>query len=73
MKASHNVLWEVLPALDAILEYFEGLEAEAKTSVFGSHKSIQNSITLAWTKYIDYYKKTEESVAWIASIVLHSC
>jgi hypothetical protein len=47
MKTSHDILWEVLPALDAILEYFEGLEAETKAGAFGSHKSIQSSIILA--------------------------
>jgi hypothetical protein len=54
-----------------ILEHFEGLKAETKAGAFGSYKNIQNSITLVWTKYINYYKKTNESIAWIVSIVLH--
>jgi len=39
-KASHRVLWEVLPMLEEVLDHFEGLEKQAKNSDFDDYLSI---------------------------------
>ena len=39
-KASHGVLWEVLPMLEEVLDHFEGLEKQAKNSDFNDHPGI---------------------------------
>lgn len=70
-KASHGTLWELLPVFEFLLAHFEGLEKQSKAGVFNNHHGIQNSITLAWNKAKDYYGKTDESVAWMALVVLN--
>jgi hypothetical protein len=39
-KASHGVLWEVLPVFEFVLSYFENLEIEAKAGVFDGYPGI---------------------------------
>ncbi len=70
-KASHSVLWEVLPVFEYILSHFEKLEKKAKVGDFQEHPGIQSSITLTQNKAQEYYAKTDVSVAQIASLVLH--
>jgi hypothetical protein len=70
-KASHGALWEVLPVFEFLLSYFEKLERDAKSGLFDGHPGIQSSITLAWNTTRDWYKKTDASIAWTASMVLH--
>jgi hypothetical protein len=70
-KASHGQLGELLPVFEYILTHFEGLEKQAKAGDFDNHPGIARSINLAWNKASDYYGKTDESVAWIASTVLN--
>jgi hypothetical protein len=71
MKASHGALWEVLPVLEHILQHFEDLESQANAGAFGDNPRIQQSITLAWNKTNEYYQRTDASIAWIGSVVLH--
>ena len=68
-KPSHGALWEVLPAFEVLLSHFESLEQRARNGDFNDR--IQQSITLAWGKAKEYYIKTDVSVAWQASLVLH--
>ena len=70
-EASHGALWEQLLILEYILEHFESLQKEAKAGKFNQHRGIQESITLAWNKTVDYYNKTDQSIAWVAAMVLH--
>jgi hypothetical protein len=70
-KASHGALWEVLPVFEFVLSHFENLEIEAKAGAFDGHPGIQSSITLAWNTTKKWYKKTDNSVAWSAAMVLH--
>ncbi|KAG4442483.1 hypothetical protein IFR05_002035 [Cadophora sp. M221] len=60
---------QVLPAFESLLQYFEALQREAVRGDFDER--IQQSITLAWNKAQEYYVKTDLSVAWQASLVLH--
>jgi hypothetical protein len=53
------------------LSHFENLEIEAKAGAFDGHPGIQSSITLAWNTTKKWYKKTDNSVAWSAAMVLH--
>lgn len=70
-KPSHGALWEVLPVFEHVLQHFEDLENDAKDGKFNNHPGIQQSITLAWEKTQEYYRKTDASVAWQAAVVLH--
>jgi hypothetical protein len=70
-KASHGALWELLPVFEHLLAHFEKLEAEAKAGKFHSHPGIQSSITLAWNKAKEYYGLTDDSITWVAALVLH--
>jgi hypothetical protein len=54
-----------------LLAYFEKLEKQAKEGQFNDYPGIQQSITLAWNKTQEYYKKTDASIAWMAALVLH--
>jgi hypothetical protein len=71
LKASHGALWELLPVFEYILKHFEDLQVQAQRGDFNDHPGIQSSITLAWNKTAEYYKKTDASVAWMAAVVLH--
>jgi hypothetical protein len=70
-KPSHGALWELLPVFEYLLANFEKLERQAKEGQFNDHPGIQQSITLAWNKTQEYYKKTDASIAWMAALVLH--
>jgi hypothetical protein len=70
-KASHGQLGKLLPVFEFLLGHFEKLEQQSAAREFSDHMGIQNSITLAWNKAKDYYGKTDESVAWMASTVLN--
>jgi hypothetical protein len=70
-KASHGHLGELLPIFEHILSHFEKLEKQVKASGFDGHPGIARSINEAWNKAKDYYGKTDESVAWIASTVMN--
>jgi hypothetical protein len=69
--ASHGAIWELLLAFEFILGHFERLETEAKEGAFSDHPGIQESITLAWGIATFWYNKTDHSIAWLASVVLH--
>ncbi len=70
-RASHGVLWETTIVFEALLSHFEKLEDRAKAGEFNSNPRIQSSITLAWGKVKEFYVKTDLSIAWVASVVLH--
>ncbi len=70
-KASYRQLGELLPVFEFILGHFKKLQRRAKQGEFRNYKGIQNSITLAQTKAKDYYGKTNESIAQMASTVLN--
>ncbi len=70
-KASHGALWELLPVFEHILKHFEDLQTRASYGEFNGNPRIESSITLAWNKTVEYYKKTDASIAWIAAVVLH--
>jgi hAT family C-terminal dimerisation region len=70
-KASHGALWELLPVFEHILKHFEDLQTRASSGEFNGNPRIQSSITLAWNKTVEYYKKTDASIAWMAAVVLH--
>ena len=70
-KASHGQLGELLPVFEHILTHFEGLEEQVKAGDFHGHPGIACSITEAWNKAKDYYGKTDQSVAWMASTVMN--
>jgi len=70
-KASHGALWELLPVFEHILKHFEDLQTRAAAGEFHDNPRIQSSITLAWNKTVEYYKKTDASIAWMAAVVLH--
>jgi hypothetical protein len=70
-QASHGALWEVLPCFEHVLSHFEDLETRSKAGEFKDHPGIQSSITLAWNTTKKWYNKTDASITWVASIVLH--
>jgi hypothetical protein len=70
-EPSYGSLWESLIVLEHIMAHFEGLETQAKRHEFDDHEGIQQSITLAWQACQKWYRKTDDSVAWQASMVLH--
>jgi hypothetical protein len=70
-RASHGALWEILPVFDTILDYFEDLEQRSRAGEFKHHTGIQSSITLAWNAANKWYEKTDNSIAWVAVLVLH--
>jgi hypothetical protein len=39
-KVSHGLLWEVLPMLEEVLDYFKGLKKQAKNSDFNNYLGI---------------------------------
>jgi len=57
--------------LEYIIVYFETLEKQSKDSEFNDYEGIQQSITLAWNTCQKWYRKTDDSIAWQAAIVLH--
>lgn len=67
--ASHGALWEVMIALEHVMSHFE--ELQNRINDFIGNQRIQSSITLAWNKADEYYKMTDVSPVWTASIVLH--
>jgi len=71
LQPSHGALWEALIVLEHIMAHFETLEAEAKDGKFNDHEGIRQSITLAWGACQKWYRKTDDSVAWQAAMVLH--
>lgn len=68
-RASHGALWEILIVFDDILQHFEDLQTRGLAGEF--NERITNSITLAWTQCTKYYNKTDNSIAWVAALVLH--
>jgi len=70
-RASHGALWETTIVFEALLSHFEKLEDRAKYGEFNGNPRIQSSITLAWGKAKEFYVKTDLSIAWVASVVLH--
>jgi hypothetical protein len=40
IKASYREIWEVLPVIDFLLNYFEELEINAKTGKFNGYPGI---------------------------------
>jgi hypothetical protein len=62
-KASHGALWKLLPVFEHILKHFEDLQIRAINGEFSGNPRIQSSITLAWSKTVEYYKKTDVSIA----------
>jgi hypothetical protein len=70
-KASYGALWELLPVFKHILKRFEDLQYRATYGEFNDNPYIQSLITLAWSKTVEYYKKTDASIAWMAAVVLH--
>ena len=70
-KASHGHLGELLPVFEHILNHFENLTKQVENGEFDGHPGIPRSINEAWNKAKDYYGKTDQSVAWIASTVMN--
>jgi hypothetical protein len=70
-KPSHGALWEILPVFQFLLTHWEEREKEAKAGDFNGHEGIQSSITLAWNATTKWYRKTDQSIAWTAAMVLH--
>ena len=70
-QPSHGALWETLLVLEHIMAHFEGLETQSKAEDFNNHVGIQQSITLAWEACLKWYRKTDDSIAWQAAMVLH--
>lgn len=71
LEPSHGALWESLIVLEHIMVHFETLERQSKQHHFDDHEGIQQSITLAWDACLKWYRKTDDSVAWQAAMVLH--
>ena len=71
-KASYGALWKLLPIFEYILKHFKDLQIRTTPSEFSDNPRIQSSITLAWSKTVEYYKKTDALIAWIALVVLYS-
>jgi hypothetical protein len=71
LEPSHGALWESLIVLEHIMTHFETLETQSKQHQFNDHAGIQQSITLAWQACLKWYRKTDNSLAWQASMVLH--
>jgi hypothetical protein len=57
--------------LEEVLDYFEGLEKQAKNSDFNDHLGIQNLIIEVWHKTKDYYVKTDAFITWVTALVLY--
>jgi len=53
------------------LTHFEELEEASKRGDFNHHTGIQQSITLAWDACLKWYRKTDNSIAWQAAMVLY--
>ena len=66
-KVLYGHLGELLPVFEYILTHFEGLEVQVHAGDFNGHPGIARSINYAWIKAKDYYGKTDQSVAWMAS------
>lgn len=71
MKSFNSSLWEVLPAFEYLLQHFEKLQTQCEQSDFDAYPRIQSSVTHAWNKTNEYYTRTDTSIAWVASMVLH--
>jgi hypothetical protein len=67
----YSQLGELLPVFEYILTHFEGLEEQIKTGNFHGYPGIARLITEVWNKAKDYYSKTDQSVAWMASTVIN--
>ncbi len=70
-KASYSQLGELLLIFELILSHFKDLEKQVKAGDFNSYPGIACLIILAWNKVKDYYSKTDELVAWIASTIMN--
>jgi hypothetical protein len=63
-----GAIWEVLPAMEFLLEHLEELKQQYKNHP-DDHFKI--GINLAWQKLDEYYNKTSVSPAYVAAVVLH--
>jgi hypothetical protein len=70
-KAFHGQLGELFPVFEHILTHFENLTNQVENGKFDGHPGIARSINEAWNKAKDYYGKTDQLVAWMASTVLN--
>ena len=71
LEPSYGALWEFLIVLEHIIAHFESLETQSKQHQFDDYEGIQQSITLAWQACLKWYRKTDDSMAWQASMMLH--
>jgi hypothetical protein len=63
-----GAIWDVLPIMDALLENLEELKTQYKNH---PEKHFCNNINQDWLKLDKYYKLTDKSPAYLATIVLH--
>jgi hypothetical protein len=61
-------IWEVLPSMEYLLEHLEAMKER-----YEYHPDIhfRTNINLGWSKIDEYYNRTKESPAYVASLVLH--
>jgi len=63
----NGALYDLLPAMDFLLEHLES----AKSLYSGSSAHLVSSIELTWTKLNKYYSLTESNTVLYTAIALH--
>src|SRR5437667_3728777 len=67
-EGSKGAVWEILPAMDILLEHLESAKVEYE---FSEHMHLKACINNAWIKLDKYYNMTELSSVYVAALVLH--
>jgi hypothetical protein len=61
-------IWEVLPSMEYLLEHLETMKERYE---YHPDLHFRTNINLGWSKIDEYYNRTKESPAYVASLVLH--
>ena len=67
LESNSATLDNVLPAMDFILDKFEKGKEQ-----FKDHPMLSKIFNSGWSKLDKYYQKTEETIVYIATLVLNS-
>ena len=71
LDGRNGALWEVLPMFEYILDCFYQLDFKYQYDDQSNGQLFHASLQLGIQKADDYYKKTDESPAYLAAVILH--
>jgi hypothetical protein len=71
LEGRNGALWEVLPMFEYILDCFYQLDFKYQDDEKSISQPFHASLQLGIQKADDYYKKTDESPAYLAAVILH--